>query len=87
MMTAREARSACQCGEWSGVCCDGTFGADADAVTVEYMPEWLRASHEAAGNRGAYPANGAVRIRVTPECAELMTKTDGDWCSVDRAAG
>jgi hypothetical protein len=29
---------------------------------IERMPEHLRASHEAAGNWGAYPMNGAERV-------------------------
>lgn len=37
------------------------FAAYRDPVVVETMPEWLRASHEAAGNTGRYPGNGAVR--------------------------
>ena len=43
--------------------------------------EWVP-TRIAAGNRGRYPANGSVRIRVTPECAIQMTDTDGEWCSV-----
>lgn len=70
----------CECGEWSGTPCEGTLGED--AATVEYMPEHLRTSHEAAGNGGRYPHNGAARVRVTPECATLMVDTDGEWCSV-----
>lgn len=70
----------CECGEWSGERCEGTLGED--AATVEYMPDHLRASHTAAGNRGSHPANGSVRIRVTPECAAIMVDTDGEWCSV-----
>jgi hypothetical protein len=50
-------------------------------VTVETMPEHLRASHEAAGNSGSYPHNGAVRLTVTRACARIMLDTDGDWCS------
>lgn len=34
----------------------------ADLVLVERMPEHLRASHEAAGNWGQYPLNGAKRV-------------------------
>lgn len=68
----------CQCGEWSGERCEGELGDD--AVTVEFMPEYLRQSCIAAGNRGRYPHNGSVRIRVTPECAALMAETDGEWC-------
>ena len=32
---------------------------------IEYMPAYLRASHEAAGNRGVYPHNGAERVIVS----------------------
>jgi len=71
--------SKCQNGEWSGVPCSFT-GSDEDMVTVEFMPAWLRASHEAAGNWGAYPCNGAQRIRVCPTCAEEMLEYDPDWC-------
>jgi hypothetical protein len=35
---------------------------ESDLVLVETMPEHLRASHEAAGNHGVYPHNGAERI-------------------------
>ena len=51
--------------------------AAVDAVVVEWMPEYLRASHEAAGNSGRYPANGALRLRVTPACAEMLTDNGG----------
>lgn len=74
----------CECGQWSGTACEGTLGED--AVTVEYMPDSLRASHVAAGNHGCYPANGAVRIRVTPECATMMLDDGDEWCSVINAA-
>lgn len=68
----------CQCGQWSDVPCDAALGAD--AVTIEFMPRHLRSHHEAVGNRGTYPANGAVRIRVAPECADLMRTDDSEWC-------
>ena len=32
----------------------------------------LRASHEAAGNWGVYPYNGAERLRCCPACAEML---------------
>lgn len=67
----------CQCGEWSGVACTGSA-----EVTVEWMPQHLRASHVAAGNLGAYPANGARRIRVSRECADAMLETNGAWVQV-----
>ena len=72
----------CECGAWSGVSCDGVLGED--AVTVEYMPEYLRASYKAARNSGVYPHNGSVRLLVTPCCAAAMSRTDGEWCSVVR---
>lgn len=57
--------------QWSG---------EADELTeIEYMPEDLRASHTAAGNRGVYPANGASRIHVCQDCREALV--DDDWCT------
>lgn len=51
---------------------------DAEAVELEWMPPWLRASHDAAGNWGTYPANGAYLLRLCPECAEELRETDAD---------
>jgi len=65
----------CQCGEWSGERCAWT-GPIEETVVVEFIPEHLRASHEAARNYGVYPANGAIRIRVHTECAEMMAGED-----------
>lgn len=73
----------CECGEWSGERCEWS-GDASDAVRVEVMPEHLRSSHEAAGNSGSYPDNGAVRLRVSRECADLMVAADGDWVEVVR---
>jgi len=53
--------------------------------TVEFMLAHLRASHEAAGNRGVYPRNGAVRIRVSAQCVERMLDDDGEWVTVELA--
>lgn len=36
----------------------------APMVLVEYMPEYLAASHDAAGNWGVYPDNGAERVLI-----------------------
>lgn len=66
----------CECGSITTVRCSWV-GAKSDTVTVEHMPEQHRASHEAAGNRGVYPHNGAVRLQLSPECAESLC--DGDW--------
>lgn len=70
----------CGCGEWSGERCEWT-GPESETLVVEYMPEQHRASHAAAGTRGTYPHNGAVRIRVARACADSMIECDGEWCS------
>lgn len=70
----------CECGTATGHACYGEL--EDDAVTVEVMPESLRASHEAAGNRGAYPANGAERLRVTPDCADDVIGDADGWASI-----
>lgn len=62
----------CMCGAVTGEFCEWT-GPGADTVIVEYMPEWLRASHEAAGNAGSYPANGAERFHLELNCADRIT--------------
>lgn len=68
----------CACGEWSGEPC-AWVGPTGEMVVVEYMPHDIRASHDAAGNAGVYPCNGASRIRVSRDCAELMLEEDPDW--------
>lgn len=49
----------CECGQIAGERCawEGPVG---ETVLVEWMPEYLRASHIAAGNSGRYPHNGAI---------------------------
>lgn len=71
----------CNCGEWSGERCAWT-GPREQTVLVEFMPEFLRESHEAARNRGVWPHNGAVQIRVEKSCAKHMIKHDGEWCQI-----
>lgn len=71
----------CECGELYGERCEWD-GPASETVIVEVMPEHLRASHEAAGNRGVYPHNGAVRLRVEQSCADRMVEHDGDWTLV-----
>lgn len=61
----------CECGEATGVQCEWT-GPEDETIVVEWMPHHLRASHEAAGNWGVYPLNGAIRLRVHPECADRI---------------
>jgi len=68
----------CECGEWSGEMCAWT-GPEAELLTVEFMPDFLRESHSACNNRGLYPHNGAVRVRVERSCADRMVQHD-DWC-------
>lgn len=58
-------------------------GGAHDIVVVEHMPVYLRASHEAAGNCGVYPHNGATRRlmdRANAECYE------DEWTSIVRDA-
>jgi hypothetical protein len=70
----------CECGQAMGEWCGGVVTA-ADRVVVEWMPEYLRASHVAAGNSGTWPANGAVRLAVTRACAEVLC-ADDEWVHV-----
>lgn len=69
----------CQCGEITSVRCEWV-GPAGETVLVEHMPEYLRASHEAANNRGIYPHNGSVRLRVEHTCAERLI--DDDWTTI-----
>lgn len=50
----------------------------ADWVTVETMPDYLRASHRAAGNWGRYPVNGACRYLVHRDEAAALVDADED---------
>ncbi len=52
-------------------------------VLVEVMPGHLRASHEAAGNIGRYPANGARRYLVSRDLAESLAD---EWTEIVRDA-
>lgn len=79
MSSGEETR--CQCGEWSGEACEWS-GPVGQTVVVEFMPAQYRASHTAAGNAGAYPYNGASRIRVERACAARMIEYDADWCEI-----
>lgn len=78
-MTAQAHR--CGCGEWTGEACAWT-GPIEEMVVVEYMPEYLRATHEAAGNSGSYPHNGSHRVAVCLECADLLIDEDDAWATV-----
>jgi len=47
-------------------------------VTIETMPEYLKASHRAAGNWGTYPLNGAERTQAPSAEAKKMVAEDPD---------
>ena len=65
----------CECGYAGGVRC--TWSDPIWQTTAyEYMPEHLRASHEAAGNSGSWPGNGAVVLRVEASCAERLSEEE-----------
>lgn len=63
----------CECGEATGQRCAWT-GPRTKTVVIEWMPAYLRESHRAAGNAGVYPHNGALRLRVHPDCAALLAE-------------
>lgn len=69
---------ACECGEAMGQRCEWSGPASA-TVVIEWMPEWLRASHTAAGGTGRYPHNGSLRLRVSLGCAVYLAEHDGEW--------
>lgn len=71
----------CECGTATGEACAWT-GTRSETVLVEWMPEYLRASHEAAGNSGRYPGNGAQRIRVAAGCAEGILRDNTGWAEI-----
>lgn len=57
-----------------------------DLVLVERMPVHLRASHEAAGNRGVFPHNGSERILMHRDDAAALAADDAEWTQVLRPA-
>lgn len=67
----------CGCGEWRGEPCPwrGPLG---EMTVVEYMPVYHRSSHEAARNSGVWPRNGAQRVAVCLDCAEMLEADEGD---------
>ncbi len=70
----------CECGTATGFPCAAELFED--AVLLEYMPEFLRRSHEAAGNSGVYPHNGATRFRCAPDCADLLIEENPGWAEI-----
>lgn len=81
MTTETKHNLVCQCGEVYGAPCEWS-GDVADTVLVEVMPEHLRASHEAAGNKGDYPQNGAIRLRVERSCADSLVESEDGWAHI-----
>ena len=72
----------CECGEAGGDSPCTWHGPRAQTVVVEWMPEWCRASHAAAGNSGSYPHNGAVRLRCVRACAERVVADSDGWATI-----
>lgn len=72
---------ACECGEWSGERCEWS-GPESETVVVEWMPEYLRASHRQAGNSGVYPHNGARLIRCERSCARRIVSDAPEWARI-----
>lgn len=56
-----------------------------DVVLVQTFPMWLRASHAAAGNRGEYPHNGAIRVLMDRENA-MKWSVEENWTVILRVA-
>jgi hypothetical protein len=75
--TITEVMVECECGRITGERCQGDPLPASEMVTLEWMPESLRASHEASGNYGVWPHNGAERLSIDPSCAKaVMTVID-----------
>ncbi len=77
-----EADVPCDCGQAGGDAPCEWRGPVAETVLVEWMPLALRASHEAAGNRGRWPGNGAERLRCCRECADRLVEADPEWTEI-----
>ena len=71
----------CECGRATGERC-AWDGPKSETVIVEWMPDHLRASHAAAHNRGAYPSNGAIRLRAERSCAQSLVDSEGGWAEI-----
>lgn len=58
-------------------------------LILEHLIEWrehLRASHVAAGNCGAWPHNGSIRVAAEKSCAAMAVEADPDWASIVEGA-
>ena len=65
--------------------CDGAPGlgfcptAARATEVVTWMPDYLRASHEAARDCGVWPDNGAERLHLCEDCADSLEECDSEW--------
>lgn len=73
---------ACECGQCDESEACSWQGPRHETVVVEYMPRYLRSSHEAAGNSGSYPHNGAIRVRVERSCAERIIADSPEYAEM-----
>lgn len=71
----------CDCGQIHGQGKCNWTGPIEEMVTVEFMPDWIRDSHEASGNSGSYPHNGAERYAVSKSCTDSLD-LDEEWCQI-----
>ena len=71
----------CECGQATGERC-AWVGDPIETVMVEWMPESLRESHVAAGNRGTYPHNGSLHLRMEASCAATIVEWDPEWTAI-----
>lgn len=62
-----------------GTCEAGDGCTKTATVVMEVMPMCWRGTHEAAGNSGSYPQNGARRLHVCAGCAENLQEQHGRW--------
>lgn len=68
----------CDCGLWSGKPCVITRWK----TTVVYFLPPSHREGRTVDDRGDFPKNGELRLRVAPECAARMVAAEGDWVEV-----
>ena len=73
---------ACECAATRGDHQCAWSGPVDETVMVEWMPEYLRETHSAAGNAGTWPHNGAKRLRCEATCAERIVESEPEWAAV-----
>lgn len=73
----------CNCGLADNDAACAWHGPRSQTVVVEWMPREHRESHEAAGNAGTYPHNGAVRLRCERSCAARLVADSPGWAEVE----